>query len=676
MAQNSDRESEFSDKSLGMDRKIDRRDFLYGVGAGMAGSLLAPATAFGLAQEGGAAASAAATTSEPQNPYPPQRTGMRGDHPGSFEAAHEMRDRKQWDVAGAIKTDDAYDLIVVGGGLSGLSAAHFFIKNVGPKARVLVLDNHDDFGGHAKRNEFVYQGRMMAINGGTLNIESPQRYNQASLQVLADIGIDLERYKTENTKNHGLYTALGLKPSYFFDKETWSSDKLVVGGYDYEEGVGRVFSAKYLAQTPLSAEAQKDMLRLFDPKQPDYMPGLSSAEKKLRLAKMSYNDYLLNVVKVDKQVIWFFQNVPCGVFAVGTDATPALFGWEMGLPGFLGLKLDPTPEGVLADLPGGQHGRQKESGTAVHFPDGNATIARLLVRSLIPEAVPGKTMDDVGTARVDYSCLDKPGQKARIRLNSTVVNVSQEGPAENPTAVVVTYASGGKTYQVRGAAAVMACWNMFIPYLVPTLPEAQKKALAHNIKAPLVYTSVALRNWKAFQKLGIRSVTTPTMYHTSVSLTEAASLGDLHHPQTPDEPILLHLVRTPNSPGLPRKDQYRAGRYDLLNTSLETFERKIRDQLARNLGGGGFDPAADIVGITVNRWPHGYSYTYSSLYDPLEWVYSSSPERPCVIARQPFGLISIANADAAASPHTDAAIGEAYRAVTEVTDRRAMPLLG
>ena len=672
MTDSSDHESEFSDKSLGMDRKIDRRDFLYTVGAGLAGSLLSPAASgLGLPQEAGAAAS----PSVAQNPYPPQRTGMRGDHPGSFEAAHEMRDRRQWDLARAIKTDDAYDLIVVGGGISGLSAAHFFIKDVGPKARVLILDNHDDFGGHAKRNEFVYQGRTMAINGGTLNIESPQRYNAPSLQVLADIGIDLDRYKAENIKNHSLYNSLGLKPSYFFDKETWGKDQLVVGGYDYEEGVGRVFSAKYMAQTPLSAAAQKDMLRLFDPKQPDYLPGLSSAEKKLRLAKMSYNDYLLNVVKVDKQVIWFFQNAPCGVFAVGTDATPALFCWEMGLPGFLGLKLDPTPDGVLADLPGGQHGRQKESGTAVHFPDGNATIARLLVRSLIPEAVPGKTMDDVGMARVDYSCLDRPGQKARIRLSSTVVNVSQEGEAANPKAVVVSYVSGGKTYQVRGAAAVMACWNMFIPYLVPTLPDTQKKALAHNIKAPLVYTSVALRNWKSFQKLGIRSVTTPTMYHTSVSLTEAASLGELQHPQTPEEPILLHLVRTPNSPGLPRKDQYRAGRYDLLSTSIETFERKIRDQLARTLGGGGFDPAEDIVGITVNRWPHGYSYTYSSLYDPLEWVYTSSPDRPCVIARQPFGLISIANADAAASPHTDAAILEAYRAVTEVIDRRSMPLL-
>ncbi len=666
MSDDSLSKSDLSDHTLGMHRKIDRRDFLYGAGAGLAAALL-PGDAQGLRVE--------AETSPAQNPYPPQRVGMRGDHPGSFEAAHQMRDQRSWSVAGALTTDDPYDLIVVGAGISGLSAAHFFLKNTGDKTRVLLLDNHDDFGGHAKRNEFVYNGRTLAINGGTLNIESPQRYNQPALQVLHDIGIDLDHYQAQNAKNHGLYDSLGLKSSYFFDKETWGKDQLVVGGLDYEEGVGRVFSPQFLAQTPLSAAAQKDMLRLFDPQQPDYLPGLTSAAKKLQLARISYNDYLLQYAKVDKQVIWFFQNVPAGVFAVGTDATPALFGYEMGLPGFLGLKLDPTPEGVLGDLPGGQHGRQKEGGAAVHFPDGNATVARLLVRKLIPDAVPGKTMDDVGMARVRYDCLDRAGQCARIRLSSTVVNVAHEGPEANPTGVVVTYAAGGKTCQVKGAAVVMACWNMFIPYLVPSLPDAQKKALAHNIKAPLVYTSVALKNWKAFQKLGVRSVSTPTMYHTSIALTEAASLGELRHPQTPDEPIALHLVRTPCSPGLPGKDQHRAGRYDLLNTSLETFERNIRDQLARTLGAGGFDPAEDIVAITVNRWPHGYSYTYNSLYDPLEWVYTSSPERPCVIARQPFGRISIANADAAASPHTDAAILEAYRAVTEIVDRRAMPQL-
>ena len=243
------------------------------------------------------------------------------------------------------------------------------------------------------------------------------------------------------------------------------------------------------------------MLRLFDPNQSDYMPGLSSAEKKLRLAKISYNDYLLQYTKVDKQVIWFFQNVPAGVFAVGTDATPALFCWGMGLPGFRGLKLDPMPEGVLADLPGGQHGRQKEGGAAVHFPDGNATVARLLVRKLIPDAVPGKTMDDVGMAKVRYDYLDRGGQSTRIRLSSTVVNVTQEGPKANPTGVVVSYVNGGKTYQVKGAAVVMACWNMFIPYLVPSLPDAQKKALAYNIKAPLVYTSVAIKTGRRFKSL-------------------------------------------------------------------------------------------------------------------------------------------------------------------------------
>ena len=239
MSDGAERRSEFSDHTLGMHRKIDRRDFIYGAGVGVAASLI-PGAAHGM-MTGAEQEPAAATT---QNPYPPQRTGMRGDHPGSFEVAHQMRDQRSWNLAGALNPDKPYDLIVVGGGISGLSAAHFFMKDVGPKAKVLVLDNHDDFGGHAKRNEFVYNGRTLAINGGTLNIESPRRYNQAAMQVLLDIGIDLDRYKTENAMNHNLYNSLGLKPSYFFDKETWGKDQLVVGGLDYEEGVGRVFSPR------------------------------------------------------------------------------------------------------------------------------------------------------------------------------------------------------------------------------------------------------------------------------------------------------------------------------------------------------------------------------------------------------------------------------------------------
>jgi spermidine dehydrogenase len=657
------------DKALGMNRRISRRDFVNGVSVAVAGAALSPMRTLAYDER--------IDAEERPEDYPPLKTGMRGSHEGSFEVAHQLRDRGAWDLTTAEDTHENYDLVVVGGGISGLSAAHFFLKDV-KNARVLILDNHDDFGGHAKRNEFHYKGRTLAINGGTLNIESPLRYNAPARQILQDIGVDLDRYRAANQTNRALYKSLRLRPAYFFDKETWGTDRLVGGGVDYENEEGdERFSPAFLARTPLSENARRDMRRLFAREQPDYLPDLSSAQKKLRLAKMSYNDFLLNLAKVDKEVLWFFQNVPASLFAVGSDATPALFCWQMGFPGFAGLKLEPTPMGVLSDLPGGQHGRQDDSdgGGAVHFPDGNATVARLLVRSLIPAAVPGTTMEDVATARVDYTLLDRPGQPARVRLNSTVVNVRHKGDPQRAGAVTVAYVRGGKTYSVEAVACIMACWNMMIPALVPDLSASQKEALSFNVKAPIVYTSVVLRNWNAFQKLGVNHVSSPTMYHTSVALTEAASLGSLEHPQSPNDPIALHLVRTPCSPGKTRKEQHRIGRYDLLSTPFETFERSIRDQLGRVLQGGGFDPSEDIVAITVNRWPHGYSYTYNSLYDPLEWVFTNSDKRPCVIARQPFGSIAIANADAAASPHTDAAILEAHRAVGEILNRKAMPLL-
>jgi len=650
-----------------MSRKVTRRDFVNGASAGAAGAMF-------FRQQ--AAAQEFAPEQSPDY-YPPALTGMRGDHPGSFEVAHQLRDSRTPDLSAVAHTSETYDLVIVGGGISGLGAAYYFLKNAGRTARVLILDNHDDFGGHAKRNEFRHNGRLVAINGGTLNIEAPQRYNEAAKELLLSIGIDLDRFQSENARNHDLYRSLGLGRAHFFDKDTWGADRLVVReAAKTERGFLGGFPPAFLAKTPLSAQAQRDMLRLYDQQQPDYLPGLSSADKKLRLARMSYQDFLLNVAKVDPQVLWFFRHFGEDVFCVGADATPALFAWQMDQPGFTGLKLDPTPEGVMSELPGVQHGRQKEGGgAAVHFPDGNATVARLLVRWLIPEAVPGKTMEDVGAARVNYALLDRPDQSTRIRLNSTVLNVRHDGDPARASEVVVSYNRGGKMYDVRANGCVMACWNMFIPYLVPELPAAQREALAYAVKGPLVYTSVGVKNWTAWHKLGVSYINAPTMFHPEVSLTEAVSLGDLKHPQTPEEPMALHLVKVMSVPGKPRKEQHRLGRAELLATSFPTFERNIRDQLARMLGAGGFDPARDIVDITVNRWPHGYAYTYNSLFDPMEWVFTNSEHRPNVIARQPYGLIAIANSDAGASPHTDTALWEAHRAVGDVLNRRAMPKL-
>jgi spermidine dehydrogenase len=276
----------------------------------------------------------------------------------------------------------------------------------------------------------------------------------------------------------------------------------------------------------------------------------------------------------------------------------------------------------------------------------------------------------VVTARVDYAKLDRAGSPTRIRLNSSVVHVAHVGDPASAREVAVTYVKGGETRRVRGNHCVLACWNSVIPYLCPELPAAQREALAYGIKAPIVYTNVMLHNWRSFAKLGVANITAPSGYHSSVQLPEPVTVGGYTCSRTPGEPIVLHLVRTPCAPGKPRKEQHRLGRADLLATSFETFEREIREQLGRTLVGGGFDPARDIAGITVNRWPHGYTYNYNTMWDPVSWSLSTPEDRACVVGRRQFGRISIANADAAGSSHTDAAIDMAHRAIREVIESK------
>ena len=664
------------DRRLGMAAPIQRRDFLNGVlvgtgavAAGLAGGLSAHAAAL----TGTGTGTGVGPGKAGLDPYPPARTGMRGAHPGAFENAHALRDGTL-PLAGAVDQGEVYDLVIVGGGLSGLSAAHFYHKAIGAGQKVLVLDNHDDFGGHAKRNEFVVNGKTIVCNGGTLNIESPERYNPWAKSVLDDIGLDLDRYRTANTANRHLYADLGLSAAFAFDRETFGK---ATHGKDsvvrLPKGHFYGFNAEVIDAAPIGDKARAALHRLTAKDQPDYLPGLSVADKKDWLARHSFREFLIDKVGLDEEAYWFFKDMGCGTFCVGADATPALFGWVQGYPGFSGMGLGDVPEGLFADLPGGQHGRQKEGPDAVHFPDGNATVARALVAKLIPAATGARSMEDFGMARIAYDALDRPESPTRIRLSSIVVHVEHLGDPAKADEVAVRYINGGALKQVRAKAVILASWNMMIPYIMPELPQAQKDALAYGVKGPLVYTSVALTNWRAFKNLGVARFDCPTMFHNEVGLTEAATLGGLTHASSPDEPVVAHLVKYCTKPGLPRRDQHRAARADLLATSFETFERETRAQLQRLLGPGGFDARRDIAAITVNRWPHGYAYTYNSLYDPVEWVYSETPTRPCVVGRQPFGLVSIANSDAAASPHTDAAMLEAHRAVQEVIERKTYP---
>jgi len=637
------------DRDLGMDRAIPRRDFLDGM-----------AMAAGAAFFAGLPLNLPGPRPHP-HPYAPERapgyyppalTGLRGSHPGSYEIAHRIRDGGlDAMMKSARASGESYDLIVVGGGISGLSAAYFYQKAHNWRARVLVLDNHDDFGGHAKRNEFHVAGKTLIGYGGTQSIETPSRYSAEAHGLLGELGVETARFYT--AYDRGFYSRFGVKGSVFFDRETFGTDRLVAGLGRRE--LPEITSVDELKDAPLSDAARAAIVRLFND-ETDYLAGLTADQKKTKLEKTSYFDYLKQFVKVPSDALPLFQAWTHDLYGVGIDAVPALDCWGLNYPGFKGLKLEQTNFPGLG-LTAAPH---EEEPYIFHFPDGNASIARLLVRKLAPTVAAGHTMEDIVTARVHYAALDEPGAQTRIRLNSTVIRAAND--ANGGHGVAITYARGKDVWTVRAKACVLACWNGMIPYICPDLPTGQKEALGYGVKVPLVYTNVALRDWKAFAKLGVLSFHAPGSYFSSATLDFPVSLGAYHFSHSPNEPIVLHVLRTPCKPGLPARSQHRLGHAELLQTPFETFERNLRDELGRALGTGGFDPARDIVGITVNRWPHGYAYEYNSLWDPV-WP---EDEQPCVIGRKPFGRITIANSDAGAYAYTNGAIDQAYRAVSEL----------
>ena len=617
-----------------MGRAITRRDLLNGAGIAITGSLAFPW-----------ACRPAAPAATPPGHYPPTLTGLRGSHEGSFEVAHQMRDGKRWPDAGA--TGETYDLVVVGGGLSGLAAAYFYRQKAGPDARILILDNHDDFGGHAKRNEFHYNGQVLLGVGGSMLIEDFNDYGRAAQRLMGELGIDVDRY-SEFT-NGEVFRSRGMRRGVFFDRETFGEDRLLVR----ERGASW---ADFLAQAPLSEAARRDLVRLHED-EVDYLPDLSLAQKRAYLRAVSYQDFLLEAAKVHPDAIPVLRTGSywaIDFWAIGIDALSAWAAVYSGYPGTSGLGF--SNEGPEA--------------RPFRFPDGNASIARLIVRALNPRVAPdsGPGMEGIVSANFDYSMLDREDIPVRIRLESTAIHVAHVGEASAAKEVEVTYVQAGDAARVRARHCILACYNSVIPHLCPELPQEQREALSQSLKAPLVYTNVLIRNWTSLERLGLQSVSCPGAFWTGISLRQPASIGDYRPSRSPNDPALLFLTHVPLAPGLSAQEQWRAGRRELLGTTFETFERHVRDQLGRTLGAGGFDPARDVEAITVNRWPHGYAYGQDPQTGEVAYVGDELPRdrRPWRKARQPYGRIAIANSDAAANAMAEAAIGQAHRAVTEL----------
>ena len=605
-----------------MKGNITRRDFLNGTQVAIGGSFFMPSqNLFGTS-----------SFSLPNDYYPPALTGLRGSHDGSWEVMHSKVLGKQWKKS---KYEEKYDLVIVGAGISGLSSAYHY-KKTHPQAKILLIDNHDDFGGHAKRNEFEVNGETRIGYGGTEAIDTPSSYSQEAKSLIKEIGIDVEKFY--EAYDQSLYSSLGLGKGILFDSNSFSEERLVTG---YNKVPWKEFAEK----TPMTQKAKDDLVRIWTEKK-DYLPILSDEEKYELLKNLSYYDFLKDYVKVDQQILEIFRRWGMSFWCVGIDEVPCTLiqNYDGGMPG-----LDYTLK---------RSGYRGDEPYIFHFPDGNASVARLLVRALIPGSVPGSSMEDVVLAKVNYSLLDGDST-TKIRLNSTVVDVSH---TNNSSAVDITYVRKHDVHTIRADKCILACYNSAIPYLCSELPKKQVDGLKYNVKIPLTYTKVMIPSWKVFADLGLDFVYYTDAFYKQVELAYPVSIGEYKFNKSPDGSMVLHMCHSHHSKDIKGPDQWREGRRRLLSTPFSVFEGHVKDQLDSALGGGGFDSDRDISAITVNRWPHGYSYSNDLIWEP-DWENEES--KPWVIGRQQYGRISIANSDAGASADTNSAITHGIRAAQE-----------
>lgn len=641
---------------------ITRRDFLNGSAIAIMGVGTGLLTACQKTNKTATTATASTPTPDLSKQtftnYPPVYDKLRGNHVGSFEVAHQMAWKgEKFDVANEKSLSD-YDLVVVGAGLSGLASAYWYQKQF-KDAKILLLDNHDDFGGHAKRNEFhanVDGKDIFRISyGGTESIDSPKTgYDDNDKKLLIELGIDVDKF--EKFYDQQFFNNLGMKKGTFYNKATFGENKIIAGEVDSDN------AKELFANAPLADADKQALIELYsEPK--DYLKPMPQNKRKNYLATISYDKFLTEHVKLSKTAKLFLEDICLEYWGFPIDGLSAIDAFHEGYAGFdnLGLAEDDS----------------ESEPYIYHFPDGNASIARLLVKNLIPNVVTNpehskdmSPMEAIVLDKFDYTQLDKADQKVQIRLNSTVVQVknlpnNSENQSDKTTLnnVMIGYKIGDKLYRVNAKHAILACNAHLIPYVCDELPEQQKKDMLQNVRVPMIYGKVLVKNWQAFKKLGVWQLYAPKAPYCLVMLDYPVSMGGYEYPKNPDEPVIIHMVRiaVPYGTGNTLRQACKQGRGELYGKSYTDLETQMLSQL-RDIFALADETLDDkILAVTINRWGHGYSYEKNVLWDT-----ESEAKRILKSVKQPKNNIHIASSDADWKPYTQGALQQAWRAVNEI----------
>jgi spermidine dehydrogenase len=629
-------------KVLGMQSAINRRDFLNSALLASGSLLLSSATPAQLLTQEGGGWDAYAGEGDYRN--------SAGNTEEVLRTAHAVRDGKYDTVpADVLDTNELYDCVIVGGGFAGLSAALFFRNQGGAGRTCLVVENHPIFGGLAKRNEFTVDGHRLYAPQASVHFQPPYP-NSFLAHVYESFGLDWNAFKQyQSWRGPSPEIPLSRSPYQMLATTPKTYGFYFGAKFGQKPGVWLVDPfGKNLEGAPLPRKMRAEILALYQGHhaQDPWVYKYPGDEISRRLDSITLEDYLMQTFGLSRDTtrLWFTSENASG-FGVGPDA----------LSGMCAHSWSSIP--TVDDSP--QTGWQM-------FPGGNSGMIRMIVKTLIPEAIEGsRGMETVWKNPVNLEALDRQGQPVRIRLRSTAVRVEHQGEPRKSDFVWITYAQGGKTYRVKAKSVVMAGGGWITRHVVRDLDQARREAYANFCYAPYIVANIAVRNWQFLYKLGISGGRWFEGIGGFTEVRKMATFGVDSSVAGPDLPTVLTLFVDFAKPGLPTAEQGRKGRMELISTPFRDYEFRIREQMTEMFAHTGFDAKRDIAGIVLNRWGHAFINPQPGFFFGTD----GNPAPRDALRTAPFGRIAFSHSDlAGAGDHRNAFI-ESHRAVGQLLDQ-------